>query len=102
MISRAFLPLQVVGFVATRRSDTERGPLIRIRPDDAIKRLIENGELVWVYGPRRHELAPVVYDESLPKGGVVVRDLAGLAVTEIVRLVKMDIDHRPVLTTNLA
>lgn len=102
MIGRAFLPLQVVGFVASRRSDTERGPLVRIRPEDAIRRLIEDGELVWVYGPRRHELAPIQYDESMPKGGIVVRDLAGLAVTEIVRLVKMDVDHRPVLTSNLA
>lgn len=102
MSTRAFQPLQVVGFVATKRTDPERGPLVRIRPDDATLRLIDDGELVWVYGPRRHELAPVVYDESLPRGGVVVRDLAGLAVTEIVRLVKMDIDHRPVLTTHLA
>lgn len=101
-MGRAFLPLQVVGFIATRRTDAERGPLLRIRPDDARQRLIEEGELVWVYGPRRHELAPVVYDESLPRGGVVVRDLAGLAITEVVRLVKMDIDHRPVLTKNLA
>lgn len=101
-MSRTFLPLQVVGFVATRKSDTERGPLLRIRPDDAQSRSVDNGELVWVYGPRRHELAPVLYDDSLPRGGVVVRDMAGLAVTEIVRLVKMDIDHRPVLTTNFA
>ena len=101
-MSRAFLPLQVVGFIGTRQSDAERGPLLRIRPDDARSRSIDDGELVWVYGPRRHELAPVVYDESLPRGGVVVRDLAGIAVTEIVRLVKMDIDNRPVLTTNFA
>jgi anaerobic selenocysteine-containing dehydrogenase len=101
-MARAFLPLQVVGFIATRRSDPERGPLVRIRPDDARRRLIDDGELVWVYGPRRHELAPVVYDEELPKGGVVVRDIAGVAITEIVRLVKMDIDHRPVLTKHLA
>jgi anaerobic selenocysteine-containing dehydrogenase len=74
----------------------------RTPPDDARRRLIEDGELVWVYGPRRHELATAVYDETLPKGGVVVRDIAGLAVTEIVRLVKMDVEHRPVLTTNLA
>jgi anaerobic selenocysteine-containing dehydrogenase len=100
--TRAFQPLQVVGFVATKRTDEERGPLVRIRPDDATMRLIDDGELVWVYGPRRHELAPVVYDETLPRGGVVVRDLSGLAVTEIVRLVKMDIEHRPVLTTHLA
>ena len=101
-MSRAFQPLQVVGFIATKRSDPERGPLVRVRPDDATRRLIEDGELIWVYGPRRHELATAVYDESLPKGGVVVRDIAGLAVTEIVRLVKMDVEHRPVLTTNFA
>jgi len=101
-MSRAFMPLQVVGFIATKRGDTERGPLVRVRPDDAVRRLVDDGELVWVYGPRRHELAKAVYDETLPKGGVVVRDIAGLAVTEIVRLVKMDIEHRPVLTTNLA
>jgi anaerobic selenocysteine-containing dehydrogenase len=100
--TRAFQPLQVVGFIATKRTDAERGPLVRIRPDDATLRLIDDGELVWVYGPRRHELAPVVYDDTLPRGGVVVRDLSGLAVTEIVRLVKMDIEHRPVLTTHLA
>jgi anaerobic selenocysteine-containing dehydrogenase len=101
-MARNFAPLQVVGFIATRRGDAERGPLVRILPEDARIRLIEDGELVWVYGPRRHELAPVVYDETLPRGGVVVRDIGGLAITEIVKLVKMDIDHRPVLTTNLA
>ncbi len=101
-MSRAFLPLQVVGFIATRKLDAERGPQVRIRPDDATSRSIGDGELVWVYGPRRHELAPAVYDESLPRGGVVVRDLAGLAVTEIVRLVKLDVDHRPLITTNFA
>lgn len=101
-MARAFLPLQVVGFIATRKSDAERGPQVRVRAEEGRRRLIDDGELVWVYGPRRHELAPVVYDESVPKGGVVVRDIAGLAVTEVVRLVKMDIDHRPVLTKNLA
>src|SRR5690606_13964063 len=101
-LMRAFQPLQVVGYVASRRGDAERGPLVRVRPEDARMRLIDNGDLVWVYGPRRHELAPVVYDESLPKGGIFVRDLAGVAITEIVKLVKMDVDHRPVLTKNLA
>jgi anaerobic selenocysteine-containing dehydrogenase len=98
---RAFQPLQIVGFIATRKSDEERGPLVRIKPEDARMRLIADGELVWVYGPRRHELAPVVYDDTLPRGGVVVRDLGGLTVTEIVKLVKMDVDHRPVLTKSL-
>lgn len=99
---REFPPLQIVGFVATRRGDAERGPFVWMRPDDAAKRLIADGELVWVYGPRRHELAPVAYDDTLPKGGIVVRDLAGLTVTEIVRLVKLDVEDRPVLTTRLA
>ena len=90
-------PLQVVGFIATRREDTERGPLIRLRPDEAQQRMITAGELVWVYGPRRHDLAAVELDASLPRGGVVVRDLAGLAPTEIVRLVKVS-DERPIIS----
>ncbi len=102
MISRAFVPVQVVGYIATKKGDAERGPQVRVNPEDARKRLIEDNELVWVYGPRRHELAPVVYDPSMPQGGIVVRDLAGVAITELVRLVKMDVGHRPVLTTNLA
>ena len=93
-------PLQVVGFIATRREDEERGPLIRLRPDEAKERSIIAGELVWVYGPRRHELAAVELDDTLPRGGVVVRDLAGLAPTEIVRLVKVG-DERPMMS-NLA
>jgi anaerobic selenocysteine-containing dehydrogenase len=100
-MARGFPPLQVVGFIATRRGDAERGPLLLIHPADAEQRLITDGELVWVYGPRRHELAPVVFDETLPRAGVVVRDLAGLAVTEIVRLVKHDVRSRPILTSAL-
>jgi anaerobic selenocysteine-containing dehydrogenase len=91
-------PLQVVGFIGTRLSDTERGPLVMLNADEARQRAIGDGELVWVYGPRRHDLAPVRIDESVPRGGVIVRDIAGLAPTEIVRLLKLDTD-RPVLTT---
>ena len=80
-------PLQVVGFWATRRGDAERGPLVRMRPDDAASRLMNEGDLVWVEGPRRQELATVALDPSLPRGGVAVRDIAGIAVSEIVRLV---------------
>ncbi len=89
-------PLQVVGFIGTRVSDAERGPLVMLNADEAGKRLITDGELVWVYGPRRHDLTPVLIDDSIPRGGVVVRDIAGLAPTEIVRLIKVDTD-RPVL-----
>lgn len=85
-------PLQVMGFIATRRGDAERGPLVRMRSDDAAKRLLTDGEVAWVYGPRRQELATVVVDDSVPRGGVVVRDVAGIAPSEIVRVVKVDLD----------
>ena len=49
--------LMVSEYIATRKEDAERGPLVRINPVDARRRLLEDGELVWVYGPRRHELA---------------------------------------------
>ena len=88
-------PLQVVGFIATRAGDEDRGPQIRLNAEEARFRLILDGELVWIYGPRRHELAPVVIDDSVPRGGVVVRDIAGVTVTEIVRLVKPNLDARP-------
>jgi anaerobic selenocysteine-containing dehydrogenase len=85
-------PLQVLEFVATRPGDADRGPLVRMRPDDAARRLLTDGELAWVYGPRRHELATVVIDDTLPRGTVVVRDVAGVAPSEIVRVVKLDAD----------
>lgn len=88
-------PLQVVGFIGTRSGDDERGPQLRLNADEARRRLIMDGELVWIYGPRRHELAPVVIDDTVPRGGVVVRDIAGLTITEIVRLVKPNLDARP-------
>jgi anaerobic selenocysteine-containing dehydrogenase len=89
-------PLQVMGFIATRRGDADRGPAVRVRPDDAERRGIADGELAWIYGPRRHDLATVIVDNSVPRGGVIVRDVAGLAPTEIVRLVRLDAE-RPLL-----
>ena len=88
-------PLQVVGFIATRRGDAERGPLIRMRGDEARLRLMLDGELVWVYGPRRHDLATLEVDDSLPRGAVVVRDITGVAPSEVVRVVKVDVDAQP-------
>jgi hypothetical protein len=87
-------PLQVMGYHATRRGEPDRGPQVRLRREDAALRLLSEGELAWVYGPRRHDLATVVIDDEVPKGGVVVRDIAGLAVSEIVRLVKPDFDRQ--------
>jgi len=88
-------PLQVVGFIGTRAGEADRGLQIRLNAEEARFRMILDGELVWIYGPRRHELAPVLIDDSVPRGGVVVRDIAGVTVTEIVRLVKPNLDARP-------
>jgi anaerobic selenocysteine-containing dehydrogenase len=90
-------PLQVVGYRATRRTDTERGPELRMNASEAAQRGVEGGQLVWVYGPRRHDLAPLVIDESVPRGGVVMRDIAGVALSEIVRIMRVDSD-RPLIT----
>jgi anaerobic selenocysteine-containing dehydrogenase len=86
-------PLQVVGYVATRKDDPERGPKVWMRADDAAARLLQDGELVWIYGPRRQQLAPLALDDQLPRGGVVVRDVVGVAVSELVRIRKPDFDR---------
>lgn len=87
--------LRVVRYEATRRGDPERGPKIWMRGSDALRRLVEDGELVWVFGPRRHELAELQIDDSIPEGDVVVRDVAGLSISEYVRVSKPDLDTRP-------
>jgi anaerobic selenocysteine-containing dehydrogenase len=85
-------PLRVAGFIGTRASDLERGPQVRMHPQDASARLLVDGELAWVYGPRRQELATVAIDETVPRGDVVLRDIAGASPSEIVRVVKPDLD----------
>ncbi len=87
-------PLQVVGYWASRKGDDDRGPLIRLRSDEAARRMLTTGTLVWVHGPRRHDLARVEVDDAIPRGAVAVRDIAGLAVSEIVRLVSPDVERR--------
>ena len=86
-------PLQVISLIATRPGDPERGPMVRMRGDEARRRLLLDGELAWVYGPRRHELATVAVDDTLPRGAVVLRDVAGASPSEIVRVVKVDLDR---------
>lgn len=88
-------PLQIVGFQATRRGDAERGPLVRLRADEARLRLVSDGELVWIQGPRGKALAPLVVDDAIPRGGVVVRDLPGLSLADVVRIMKVDMDRPP-------
>jgi anaerobic selenocysteine-containing dehydrogenase len=84
--------LMVSRYLATRPGDPERGPLVKLHPSDARTRLLEDGELVWVYGPRRHEMAVLVVDDTVSPGTVVARDVLGIAPAEIVRVVKHDFD----------
>ena len=84
--------LRVASFVGTRVSDPERGPQVRLHPDDARARLLQDGELAWIYGPRRQELATVVVDDAVRRGDVGLRDVAGASVSELVRVVKPDLD----------
>ena len=68
--------------------------MVTMHPDDARDRLLNEGELAWVYGPRRHELAEVRLDATLPKGDIRLRDVVGAAPSEIVRVIKPDMDRR--------
>lgn len=88
MSDRHNAPLRVARLIATRAGDAERGTEVRMRTDDARMRLISDGELVWVHGPRRQELATVRIDDSLPRGDVILRDVAGASPSEIITLVK--------------
>ena len=87
-------PLRVGGYIATRSGDAERGPMVMMHPENARERLLVDGELAWVYGPRRHELATVRIDEEVPFGDVVLRDVVGASPSEIVRVIKPDLDNR--------
>jgi anaerobic selenocysteine-containing dehydrogenase len=73
-------------------SDSDRGPQVRLSPEEAKARLLVDGELAWVYGPRRQELATVMVDETVKRGDVVLRDIAGASPSELVRVVKPDLD----------
>ncbi len=88
-------PLWVAGFVATTRGEESRGPLVRMHPEDARARLLTDGELAWVHGARRPQLAEVAFDETLRKGEIVLRDVAGVSPSESVRVMKPDLDNAP-------
>jgi anaerobic selenocysteine-containing dehydrogenase len=86
--------LRVAKLIATRKGDADRGPAVFLNPDDARNRLLNEGELAWVYGPRRHELATVQFDAGLALGDVVLRDVLGASPSESVRVIKPDLDTR--------
>src|SRR5260221_11004077 len=80
--------LRVASFVGTRGAASERGPQVRLNPDDARARLLVDGELAWVQGPRRQELATVVIDLTMKRGDIGLRDVAGAAPPPLVRAAK--------------
>ena len=86
--------LRVAEFIASKKGDAERGPAVFLNVTDAQNRLLNEGELAWVYGPRRHELATVILDERVRPGDAWLRDIAGVAASEMVRVVKPDLDRR--------
>jgi anaerobic selenocysteine-containing dehydrogenase len=91
---RAFnRPLRVAKLVATRAGDPSRGPQVTLNPTDAATRLLNEGELAWVYGPRRQELAEVKLDPAITLGEVILRDVVGSSPSESVRVIKPDLDR---------
>ncbi len=92
-VGSRFRPLlNVIAYASTRKGDEDRGPMVRMRGSEARFRLIQDGELVWVAGPRRQELAVLVIDEGIPEGHVALRDIAGVTITEAVTVSKPDTD----------
>ena len=68
--------------------------MVIISLPDAKARLLTDGELAWVYGPSRHELAEVRIDTAAREGDDVLRDIVGARPSEIVRVIKPDLDSR--------
>ena len=72
-----------------------------MRADEAAIRLLSDGELVRIEGPRRQEFAVLRVDNELPRGAVVVRDVAGVAPSEVVRVRKVELEPPPPPTSNV-
>jgi hypothetical protein len=86
--------LRVSRFISTRKGDADRGPAVFLNVVDARDRLLNEGELAWIYGPRRHELGTVFLEDAVRPGDAWLRDIAGVAPSETVRIVKPDLDTR--------
>lgn len=84
--------LKVTEYISTHKGDADRGPMVRITSKEARVRLLEDGELVWVRGPRRNELAVLMIDDSVGDGHAGLRDVAGVAVSESITVSKPDTD----------
>ncbi|MEO5590087.1 MAG: hypothetical protein ABIS03_10915 [Gemmatimonadaceae bacterium] len=87
--------LNVIEYISTMKGDAERGPMLRLNSSKARLRLLQDGELAWVAGPRRQDLAELVIDDAIPQGHVALRDVAGVAISETVTVTKPDLDTPP-------
>lgn len=67
--------------------------------NEATARMAVDGELVLIEGPRGQQFATLVVDDGLPRGAVVVRDVVGVAPSEIVHVIKPDLDAPPSVGT---
>ena len=85
-------PLRVLQLIATQATDPERGPMVWLNAHEARMRTLSHGELVWVYGPRRHDLTVLQVDEAVPAGACVLRDVFGASASEMVTIRKVDTD----------
>ena len=85
--------LRVEMLLATRSGDAERGPAVFMNAEDARTRLLQDGELAWIHGPRRNELAVVHIAPEQRRGDVRLRDVLGASPSELVRVVKPDLDR---------
>ena len=85
--------LFVIEYVSTKKGEAERGPLVKMRSAEARIRLIQDGELVWVMGPRRSDLAELRIDDSIAEGNVYLRDISGVTHSEYVTVSKPDTDN---------
>ena len=84
--------LLVTQYIATRKGDEERGPMIWLNPHEAKIRSLVDGELVWVRGPRGQQLATLQIDERVSKATCIIRDMIGVSLSETVRVYKPDFD----------
>lgn len=82
-------------YIATRKSDPERGPQVRLSGKDARLRLLTEGELVWIQNDRGQQLAELVIDDSIPDHACALRDVPGVVLAEAIRAIKPDMDNGP-------
>lgn len=91
-LTRTDPELLITQYIATKKGEPDRGPKIWLNPEEAKFRMLSDGELVWVKGPRGQQLATLQVHTQVKKYTCIVRDLAGVSVSENVKVYKPDLD----------